>query len=82
MPIRFLRILSMPIQNKARKKLLVCPSCESSGKKYILGKIDGESILIERFNYGFTRVTGTFTLECGNCNEPVYIKQGETHLVW
>jgi hypothetical protein len=70
-----------------KKNLLICPSCEKKGFKEILGEVDDRGgVLVKRFHTGYTRIMGgNFFVECGRCNEQVYVKerrQDEGNFKW
>lgn len=60
------------------KNLIMCPSCESNGRRNILGELDTQGhFLVLRFHKGITRIVGdAYTVICDLCNEPIYIRKG------
>lgn len=65
----------------SKPNLLICPSCWKNGDKQILGECIGEGTVdVLRFHQHTTRIIGgDFTIECGQCGEPVYIRLGANH---
>src|SRR3990167_9403089 len=60
-----------------KRNLIICPSCSKRGLIQVLGEIspDGD-LLVMRFKKGLTIIKGgEFEVECGVCQEPVYIKK-------
>ena len=68
-----------------RKLLLVCPQCESNGRRYILGEIAPTGhILVQRVHgkngeyRNYTIIGGNdFYLICDRCGEMIYFKKIE-----
>lgn len=56
------------------KKLVLCPVCESNGKKEYLGEITSQGFTVLRFNRSVTHITGSeFVITC-TCGGTAYVK--------
>lgn len=60
---------------KQYKKLIVCPTCEDTGRKEVLAEVKDGYISILRFHKGETKITGReLQVICGKCGETAYLK--------
>ena len=59
------------------KKFLICPNCERNGVINVLAEVKSDGkIAVLRFHNGETLIDGdSFTIVCGRCGEPVYIRK-------
>lgn len=59
------------------KRLLVCPSCSTAGKKEVLGELDDMgNLIVQRFRTGSTKVVSKEMLvQCGSCGEIVFYRK-------
>jgi len=59
------------------KKLIICPSCEKSGKKEVLGEIkETGEITVLRFHKGETKIkSANMEIICGKCGEIVFYRR-------
>ena len=71
------------------KLLVKCPTCESNGKKEVLGEINEDgNFSIMRYHPGYTSKTvimsNTYSIICGGCGQIVFNKlstnEGSTNI--
>lgn len=59
------------------KKLLICPNCETKGKKEVLGEVTNTGeVSVLRFHSAETKIkSANMEIICGKCNEVAFYRK-------
>ncbi len=57
-----------------QKVFIVCPTCQITGNRQIIGEIKDGMLWVLRYRNAYTKIRGEFTVLCGFCNNEIYFR--------